>query len=197
VVTRSDRHDRAVVVDGVKCSSSVTPGRAGLDFPQRCFGPSYGSSRLRFAGLGQHRMGCSAGSLRRTSGTCHFRSDRLSEVCYHSCCSRSRVTDTNTSLQDHSIHRSYLADMTGEHNPRSMATGLRTQSSKSTDRPLRRMRRYLFDPPFCDEDTTQGSDGARFSAAHCRANRLSSAAVYRLSLCLIFSQWVSIVFRLR
>jgi len=95
------------------------------------------------------------------------------------------------------IHRSYLADMTGEHTPRSMATGLRTQSSKSTDRPLRRMRRYLFDPPFCDEDTTQGSDGARFSAAHCRANRLSSAAVYRLSLCLIFSQWVSIVFRLR
>src|SRR6266481_8424620 len=63
-------------------------------------------------------------------------------------------------------------------------------------RPTRCETSYFFDPPFCDEDTTQGSEGAKFSAAHCRANRLSSAAVYKLSLCLIFSQWVSIVLRL-
>ena len=49
---------------------------------------------------------------------------------------------------------------------------------------------------FGDGETAHGSEGPNFSAAHCRANRLSSAAVCRLSLCLIFSQWVSIVFRL-
>src|SRR4030095_17179877 len=54
-----------------------------------------------------------------------------------------------------------------------------------------------FDRPFCPEDMTHGSDGAKFSAAHCRAKRLSSAAVYKLSLCLIFSQCVSMVLRLR
>src|SRR5215471_6031670 len=55
-----------------------------------------------------------------------------------------------------------------------------------------------FDWLFFDRGgATQGSAGSKFSLAHCRANRLSSAAVYKLSLCLIFSQWVSIVLRLR
>ena len=55
----------------------------------------------------------------------------------------------------------------------------------------------VFARPFSDEGTTQGSDGDKFSAAHWRAKRLSSAAVYKLSLCLIFSQCVSMVLRLR
>ena len=196
MVTRSDRHDRAVVVDGVNAVLQWLldePGwisRKGVSVQvmDRAVCVSQDSASTAWAVQQAHYAGQEVPAI----------SVRIAcQKCYRSCCSRSRVMDTNTSLQHHSIHRSYLADITGEHTPRSMATGLRTQSSKSTDRPLCRMRRYLFDPPFCDEDTTQGSDGARFSAAHCRANRLSSAAVYRLSLCLIFSQWVSIVFRLR
>src|ERR1700756_5441402 len=55
---------------------------------------------------------------------------------------------------------------------------------------------YQRDRPLCNWGATHGSEGAIFSAAHCRAKRLSSAAVCRLSLCLIFSQWVSTVLRL-
>lgn len=47
------------------------------------------------------------------------------------------------------------------------------------------------------EVAAHGSEGVMFSAAHLRANRLSSAAVGRLNLCLIFSQCVSTVLRLR
>src|SRR5258708_17189606 len=61
----------------------------------------------------------------------------------------------------------------------------------------RQQLRYFLEPPFWDEDTTQGSDAVRFSAAHCRANRLSSAAVNKLSLCLIFSHWGSLVLPVR
>src|SRR5262249_21537407 len=56
---------------------------------------------------------------------------------------------------------------------------------------------YLFSRPLCNRGVTQGSEGDKFSVAQVRANRLSSAAVCKLSLCLIFSQWVSTVLRLR
>jgi hypothetical protein len=56
---------------------------------------------------------------------------------------------------------------------------------------------YFFHRPFCDGDGTNGSEGPKFSAAHFRANCLSSAALCKVNLCLIFSQWVSMVFRLR
>src|SRR6266699_1627371 len=76
--------------------------------------------------------------------------------------------------------------------------GSKTREPGTQDvQPRSQMRCYPFGRPLCDEATTQGSEGDKFSAAHCRAKRLSSAAVYKLSLCLIFSQCVSIVLRLR
>src|SRR4029077_6057861 len=56
---------------------------------------------------------------------------------------------------------------------------------------------YFLDRPFGVGGGTDGSESPKFSAAHFRANSLSSAALCRLSLCLIFSQWVSMVFLLR
>ena len=78
---------------------------------------------------------------------------------------------------------------------RSLAAGIET--SVGWRRYSFRGAHLLFEWLSCDRGATQGSAGSKFSLAHCRANRLSSAAVYKLSLCLIFSQWVSIVLRLR
>ena len=56
--------------------------------------------------------------------------------------------------------------------------------------------RYGLDDRGCANSFEVAAHGS-FSAAQLRANRLSSAAVGRLNLCLIFSQCVSTVLRLR